>query len=173
MKVRHGVVVLLTFFLGLLVGAVWASHVGNADNLAAPGSSRTQQQNLQQQDPASRAKKLKDDSMYEYNATVVKIVDGDTIDVDVDLGMRIHRQVRLRFAGINAPEMSTQAGKESKKYLETILAVGDQVRIKTYQDPSIYDRYTAWITTGNTIASSVNEEMVQSGHAIADNYKDH
>jgi micrococcal nuclease len=42
--------------------------------------------------------------MYEYQATVMNVVDGDTIDVTVDLGFRIHREIRLRLTGIDTHE---------------------------------------------------------------------
>lgn len=46
--------------------------------------------------------------MYTYNATVVKIVDGDTIDAEIDLGFDIKIKKRIRLSGINAPESRTR-----------------------------------------------------------------
>ena len=46
--------------------------------------------------------------MYTYNAKVVKIVDGDTIDALVDLGFDTWKQVRIRMHGMNAPESRTR-----------------------------------------------------------------
>ena len=54
---------------------------------------------------------------YIRNAIVTKILDGDTIDVSVDLGYHLTTQARLRFNRINAPEMSTAAGKEAKAFI--------------------------------------------------------
>ena len=55
--------------------------------------------------------------MFEYNATVVKVVDGDTIDAIVDLGFSTFKKVRIRMHGINAPESRTRDLEEKKKGL--------------------------------------------------------
>ncbi|MGB0723763.1 MAG: thermonuclease family protein, partial [Gammaproteobacteria bacterium] len=54
--------------------------------------------------------------MYEYNCKIVKVVDGDTVDVDIDLGFGVWmRNERVRLYGIDAPESRT-SDKEEKKY---------------------------------------------------------
>ena len=55
--------------------------------------------------------------MFEYNATVIKVVDGDTIDAMVDLGFGTWKKVRIRMHGINAPESRTRNLEEKKKGL--------------------------------------------------------
>ena len=55
--------------------------------------------------------------MFEYNATVIKVVDGDTIDAMVDLGFGTWKKVRIRMYGINAPESRTRDLEEKKKGL--------------------------------------------------------
>ena len=55
--------------------------------------------------------------MFEYNATVVKVVDGDTIDAMVDLGFGTWKKVRIRMHGINDPESRTRDLEEKKKGL--------------------------------------------------------
>ena len=53
--------------------------------------------------------------MYEYRATIVKIVDGDTVDVDIDLGFNVVlRDERVRIAGIDTPESCTRDLEEKK-----------------------------------------------------------
>jgi len=54
--------------------------------------------------------------MYEYNAQLVRVVDGDTVDISVDLGFHISQQIRVRLNGINSPETSTPAGKGAKSF---------------------------------------------------------
>jgi micrococcal nuclease len=64
--------------------------------------------------------------MYEYRAKLIKIIDGDTIDAEIDLGFKISVRKRIRFLGINAPETRTrdleekQAGLKTKSRLETL-----------------------------------------------------
>ena len=55
--------------------------------------------------------------MFEYNARVTKVVDGDTIDAMVDLGFGTWKKVRIRMHGINAPESRTRNLEEKKKGL--------------------------------------------------------
>jgi micrococcal nuclease len=52
--------------------------------------------------------------MYNYNATCIKVVDGDTIDADIDLGFGVKIKKRIRLAGINAPESRTRNKVEKK-----------------------------------------------------------
>ena len=77
--------------------------------------------------------------MFEYNYKLVKVVDGDTIDVDIDLGFGVWLQKqRIRMMGIDTPESRT-SDKEEKVYgllakekLQTLLATGKV--LKTYKD---------------------------------------
>jgi len=55
--------------------------------------------------------------MYEYNATVDRVVDGDTLDAMVDLGFDTWKKVRIRFLGIDAPESRTRDLEEKKRGL--------------------------------------------------------
>ena len=52
--------------------------------------------------------------MYYYNATLVKVVDGDTVDAMIDLGFDVKVKKRIRLAGINAPESRTRNKVEKK-----------------------------------------------------------
>ena len=52
--------------------------------------------------------------MYNYNATCVRVIDGDTIDADIDLGFSVKIKKRIRLAGINAPESRTRNLAERK-----------------------------------------------------------
>jgi micrococcal nuclease len=105
--------------------------------------------------------------MYEYRATVVKVVDGDTLIVLTDLGFSIFSQQTLRLYGINAPEMvgpSKTSGQASKAYLESLLPVGVSVVINTYIDKKEkWGRYLASIPCGD---SSISEKMIEAGHAV-------
>lgn len=102
--------------------------------------------------------------MYEYNGVVIKVIDGDTIDVDFDLGFYVHKIERVRLARINAPEMSTPAGPPAKNYLIDLIA-GKPVRITTTAEKSYdkYGRYIAEVWIGDV---DVNQKMLDSGNAV-------
>ena len=67
----------------------------------------------------------KENKMYTYNATLDRVVDGDTIDAIIDLGFDVFVKKRIRFAGINAPESRTRDLEEKAKGL----AAKDRVKI--------------------------------------------
>lgn len=101
--------------------------------------------------------------MYEYKATVVRVVDGDTVDVRADLGFHITQEMRLRLAGINAPEMRDPRGKDAKAALAARLPAGTEILIRTERDRrEKYGRYLAVILLDN---EDINAWMVASGFA--------
>ena len=111
--------------------------------------------------------------MYEYYVRKVEnVVDGDTIDVLIDLGFDILFQSRVRLAGIDTPESRTKdlaektLGLESKEYLKKALKDAKSVIIKTEKMDSSekYGRILGWVyVNGNTI--SLNDMMINDGYA--------
>ncbi len=57
--------------------------------------------------------------MYEYNAKLIRVIDGDTIDASIDLGFNVWIMKRIRLYGIDAPESRTRDLEEKKKGIET------------------------------------------------------
>jgi micrococcal nuclease len=86
-------------------------------------------------------------SLYTYRATLARIVDGDTADLDVDLGFRTWHRDRFRLAGINCPEMSTPEGKAAFIAASTwFIHAGAPVYVQTLKDrQEKYGRYLAWV----------------------------
>ena len=102
-------------------------------------------------------------SLYTYQASLTRVVDGDTVDVTVDLGFKISYAIRIRLARINAPEISTPEGIAARDYITTLLT--PVVMIVTKKDSKDnYGRYLAEIT--NTTGVDVNQAMLDSGHAV-------
>lgn len=111
--------------------------------------------------------------MYEYFVKEVKkVVDGDTIDVVIDLGFSILFESRVRLAGIDTPESRTTdkaekaLGLESKKYLESRIKAAKNVVIKTEKLDSSekYGRILGWLYLDGE-GTSINHEMIQKGYA--------
>ncbi len=65
--------------------------------------------------------------LYTYAAKVLKIVDADTFDLDIDVGFFIKMEHRVRLRGINAPEKGTKKGDEATKFVAEQLKVGELV----------------------------------------------
>lgn len=108
--------------------------------------------------------------LYTYKAEVIRVVDGDTVDFMVDLGLNQFRQIRVRLYGINAPEVrgdERQAGLASKAFLEEFIRDRDGLYIKTFKDKKgKYGRYLAdiYVKAANTW-HNVNTVMVSQGFA--------
>jgi len=111
--------------------------------------------------------------MYEYYVRKVEnVVDGDTIDVLIDLGFDILFASRVRLAGIDTPESRTRdlaekaLGLESKEYLKKVLKDAKSVIIKTEKMNSTekFGRVLGWLyINGDTV--SVNDTMINDGYA--------
>jgi len=111
--------------------------------------------------------------MYEYFVEEVKnVVDGDTIDVVIDLGFDILFASRVRLAGIDTPESRTTdkaekvLGIEAKEYLKKQLKDAKSVVIRTEKMDSSekYGRILGWVYV-NGESESVNNKMINDGYA--------
>ncbi len=111
--------------------------------------------------------------MFEYYVKkVTKVVDGDTIDVEIDLGFDISFSSRVRLAGIDTPEsrttdkMEKALGLEAKAYLKKEIEAAKTVVIKTEKMDSSekYGRILGWLFLDGA-SVSMNEKMIQDGHA--------
>lgn len=116
------------------------------------------------------------DHLYTYRATVRGNYDGDTVRVDIDLGMGHVWQgnegtgIPLRLLGIDTPELKTGTpvsrtkGQAAKAALAQLLPPGSRVLIRTVKDATEkFGRYLAVIVTESGVV--VNSEMIISGHA--------
>lgn len=112
--------------------------------------------------------------MYHYKAKVERIVDGDTIDVVIDLGFKITTFQRIRLAKINTPETFNVKkdseeyfkGLTSKQYVEQrIAANNNEIELETEKVTEKYGRYigTIWLADSKT---SLNDELVEKGFAL-------
>ena len=111
--------------------------------------------------------------MFEYYVKkVTKVVDGDTIDVDIDLGFDISFSSRVRLAGIDTPESRTSdkaekaLGLEAKAYLKHEIEASKSVVIKTKKMDSSekYGRILGWVFLDGA-ELSLNEKMINDGYA--------
>ena len=128
--------------------------------------------------------------MFTYAAKLIEVIDGDTVDLLIDVGLEIHKRERCRLYGIDAPEMPTEAGNAAKAYLETLLgaATGElyvatrKMTRKPKEKTDKYGRYLAVLYDGShtvdmfihgdqaessiaMMKASINWAMVFSGHA--------
>ena len=117
-----------------------------------------------------------------YNFRVVsidKVLDGDTIDVTIDLGFDLYKKERVRIAGVDTPEKRTRDLEEKalgidatnwlkKKLEDTIAGDGDELTIRTELVGGMgkYGRLLGWLYI-NEDTISLNEQMITEGYAWA------
>jgi micrococcal nuclease len=106
--------------------------------------------------------------VYTYKiAKVNRVVDGDTIDITIDLGFSIHYDVRVRMYGINAPESRTRDLEEKKRGLAAKarlvqLLHDGELTIKTSKDGTgKYGRLLGEIYSGDI---NINQQLIEEGH---------
>jgi endonuclease YncB( thermonuclease family) len=103
-----------------------------------------------------------------YPAEVLDVHDGDTMTLALDLGFDITFRSRCRVFGINAPELSTDAGKEALAYAYTLVQPGDLVTVTSHG----WDKYGGRFDGEITLLDGRNfgVEMVRAGHAAVKDY---
>ena len=114
--------------------------------------------------------------MYEYRCKVVKIVDGDTVDVDIDLGFGVWlKKERIRMFGIDTPESRTRDldekkyGLMAKEFITKLLDDKGGIVLKTRKDAEgKYGRILGelWRTT-DFADKSINQIMIEKHHAVS------
>lgn len=109
--------------------------------------------------------------MYTYKIKeIVRVVDGDTVDVSIDLGFDLTKLERVRLAGIDTPESRTKdlaekhMGYEAKAYLTELLDAADGLIVKTEKDGK-FGRMLGWFYNNKFSQYSINEQLIDEGYA--------
>ena len=119
-------------------------------------------------------------SCYNFRVTEInRVLDGDTIDVTIDLGFDLYKKERVRVAGVDTPEKRTRDLEEKalgidatnwlkKKLEDTIAGDGDELTIRTELVGGVgkYGRLLGWLYI-NEDTISLNEQMITEGYAWA------
>ena len=111
-----------------------------------------------------------------YGATVLDVVDGDTVDLMIDLGFNIHHKIRVRLYGVNTPESRTkdlkekELGLKAKQFTKDWLTSHKWVYVNTIPDKNDkYGRILAKIYSSDDIAATttacLNTDIIQAGFA--------
>lgn len=109
--------------------------------------------------------------MYEYNATVTSVYDGDTITCLVDLGFEVSVKKRIRLYGINTPEIKGEDkkyGKLVRDYLRGLI-LNKKVKLKTIKTKKGKDKkgkYGRYLATIFYDDLNINDHLVAIGYAI-------
>lgn len=109
--------------------------------------------------------------VYRYRARLLYVHDGDTLDVEVDLGFRVHVRTPVRLLGLNAPELSTQAGRDALAWVSQWMAgtgIATNLVIDSAKDGDWSgDKYGRWLATVyDEQGRCLNTDLLASGHAV-------
>src|SRR5262245_48711322 len=116
--------------------------------------------------------------MYDYQAQVLNVHDGDTLRLRTDLGFYVRFDQTVRLAGLNAPELSTPEGQAAKAFAESWIAdhvtpavimttIPALVGVRTQKDKQEkYGRYLATIYDLADATSTLNAALLAAGHAL-------
>ena len=110
-----------------------------------------------------------DSQLYNYRANLVRVIDGDTIVVKLDLGLKFHiDNFKIRLARINAPEMNTDEGKVAKQVICDMLNE-KEIIVETLSDKTDkYGRYLGEIYIKEKDAwININDCMISTGNAVS------
>ena len=109
--------------------------------------------------------------MYTYFVSSIdRVVDGDTVDVIIDLGFDLTKKERVRLAGIDTPESRTRdleekaMGLEAKDHLTGMLEGADKLIVRTEKEGK-YGRMLGWFYKDQESKYSINEVMIEQGYA--------
>jgi len=118
-------------------------------------------------------------SCYNFRVTEInRVLDGDTIDVTIDLGFDLYKKERVRVAGVDTPEKRTKNLEEKalgieatnwlKEKLEGAIAGDDELSVRTELVGGVgkYGRLLGWLYIGDECLS-LNEQMIAEGYAHA------
>tara|TARA_Y100000310_G_scaffold264349_1_gene274976 strand:- start:61 stop:501 length:441 start_codon:yes stop_codon:yes gene_type:complete len=113
--------------------------------------------------------------MYQYRCTIVKVIDGDTVDVDIDLGFGVWmKKQRIRLYGVDTPESRTrdleekEFGLMAKEYVKSHLPAGSDQTLKTHKDDKgkfgrILGEFVVEMSEGMT---TLNDLLIKNHHAV-------
>ena len=109
--------------------------------------------------------------MYKYNAKLIRVIDGDTVDALIDLGFNVWVKKRIRLYGIDAPETRTRNLDEKKagiaaeaRLIELMLECGNEFVLVSHGIGK-YGRCLGELFIGNE-QESVNQTLINEGHAV-------
>ena len=111
-------------------------------------------------------------SLFEYKINVLRVVDGDTVDARVDLGFKVHHNIRIRIYGLNTPETRTRdleekkLGLAAKERLKEIIAEADKIILQSF-GVGKFGRClgSLSISTGGEIFD-VAEKLIAENHGV-------
>lgn len=115
--------------------------------------------------------------MFEYRAKVMRVIDGDTVEVEIDLGFHIFVRDTVRLYGVNTPEThgpkaktEKVAGLEATAFVQSWVTKNPMVTLRSHDARALgQEKYGRWLAVVSPAfgGTSLNDELIQAGHAVA------
>lgn len=115
--------------------------------------------------------------MYTYNAKVTRIIDGDTLELDIDLGFNVHVNERIRLYGVNTPEIFGAKAKDiiekteglaAKVFVEKWVQDNPELILSSFDSRKIgQEKYGRWlgVLKSKITDESLNDALIEAGHS--------
>lgn len=105
--------------------------------------------------------------VYIYRATCHRVIDGDTYELDIDLGFKVYARITVRLRDVDAPELPTADGLRAKAAAQSLLMLASplpQIVVQSYKGRRSFERWVCdvWLPDGRSLA----DVMVESGNAV-------
>mgnify|MGYP003650767462 CR=1 FL=1 len=113
------------------------------------------------------------ESLYQYRIKVLRVVDGDTVDARIDLGFKVHHNIRIRIYGLNTPEVRTRdleekkRGFAAKERLKEMIAEADKIILQSH-GVGKFGRCLGSLSVSTGGATyDVAEKLISENHGVA------
>lgn len=114
--------------------------------------------------------------MFEYRAKVLRVVDGDTLEVEIDLGFHVLFRDTVRLYGVNTPEVfgskaktEKVAGAAASGFVTEWVAKNPTVTLRSHDAREVgQEKYGRWLAVVSPVfgGKSLNDELISAGHAV-------
>lgn len=113
-----------------------------------------------------------ENSLHTYRCEILRVLDGDTVDVHVDLGFGVFTRQRLRIYGVNSPEKDTDAGKDALLFVSGLLYQASEVLIRTMKQSSRSDaekreKFGRYLVHVVVDGEPLTDLIIKAGHGKA------
>ena len=103
---------------------------------------------------------------YVYRSKLVRVIDGDTVVLALDMGLRMTATVPIRLLGVDTPERSTLEGKAATVWVEQWMNDHPDLQVATFKNPEKYGRWLGIIFPDGQPNTTLNQALLDAGMGV-------